>query len=38
MKCLKYLTADEYDEGMTKLVIKLKVWEDIVGTFMIEVN
>jgi len=26
MKSLKYLAADEYNEGQTKLVIKIKVW------------
>lgn len=38
MKCLKYLAVDEYDEGKTKLVIKIRVWEDIIRTFLSEVN
>jgi len=37
MKCLKYLTADEYlSQQQMKLMIKLKVWENIIGTFMAE--
>ena len=33
MKCLKYLSADEFEDGKTKIVIKLKVWENIIQTF-----
>ncbi len=35
MKCLKYLAADEVEGGQLKLVIKIKVWENIVETFML---
>ncbi len=36
MKCLKYLTAEEYQEGNAKIIIKIKVWEDIVEIFALE--
>lgn len=36
MKCLKYLVGEERREG--RLVVRLKVWEDIVGMFEMEVG
>jgi hypothetical protein len=35
MKCLKYLSADEYGG---RLVVKIKVWENVVATFDMQVQ